>query len=132
MLNEAVVSPRVLLIGLAPEAVDLTDAPIDEETLRARIVAGDAAIVAAGYDAVSCLLGTDPVEGEADVRARLSDGVWDAVMIGAGIRGLVVHTELFERIVNAVHELAPGARFAFNTGPDATLDALTRALGRVS
>ena len=88
MLDEAVVSPRVLLIGLAPEAVDLTDAPIDEETLRARIVAGDAAIVAAGYDAVSCLLGTDPVEGEADVRARLSDGVWDAVMIGAGMSWL--------------------------------------------
>ncbi|MDQ0643708.1 hypothetical protein [Microbacterium murale] len=121
-------APRVLLIGLAPEAVDLSEAPIDYETLKARIAAGDAAVAAAGYEAISCQLGTDPSEGEATVRARLGEGVWDAVMIGAGIRALPVHTELFERIVNAVHELAPTARFAFNASPDTTLDALARVL----
>lgn len=121
-------APRVLLIGLAPDAVDLTDAPIDRETLTARIAAADAAVVASGYDAVSCQLGTDPAGGEAAVRARLGDGAWDAVMIGAGIRALPAHTELFERIINAVHELAPGARFAFNASPDSTIDALGRAL----
>lgn len=121
---------RVLLIGLAPDAVDLTDAPIDLPTLKARIAAGDAAVAAAGYDAVSCLVGTEPAEAETVVRDRLADGSWDAVMIGAGIRALPTHTELYERIVNAVHEMAPNARFAFNTAPDTTLDALERALAR--
>lgn len=118
---------RVLLIGLAPEAVDLTDAPIDYETLTARIAAGDAAVAAAGYAATPCLIGTDPTDGEARVRTLLVGQSWDAVMIGAGIRGGAAYTELFERIINAVHELAPGARFAFNSSPDTTLEALARA-----
>jgi hypothetical protein len=122
--------PRVLLIGLAPASVDLSDAPIDLATLEARIAAGDAAVAAAGYDAVSCQIGADPTEGEAEVRAQLARGPWDAVMIGGGIRAIPAHTELFERIVNAVHELAPGARFAFNAGPDTTLAALDRVLRR--
>jgi len=54
----------------------------------------------------------------------------DAVMIGGGIRAIPANTELFERIVNAVHELAPGAQFAFNAGPDTTLEALGRVLRR--
>ena len=122
--------PRVLLIGLAPTAVDLSSAPIDLATLEARIAAGEAAVAAAGYNAVSCQIGTDPLDGEAEVRAQLARGPWDAIMIGGGVRAIPAHTELFERIVNAVHELARYTRFAFNSGPDTTLDALRRVLPR--
>lgn len=120
--------PRVLLIGLRPSSVDLTGASIDLATLEARIEAGNAAVSAAGYDAVSCLIDTDPDNAAADVRTALTEGTWGAVMIGGGIRAVPAHTELFEQIVNAVHELAPEARFAFNAGPDTTLDALERVL----
>lgn len=123
---------RVLLIGLAPEAVDLSEAPIDLATLKERIAVGNAQVADAGYDALSCEIGTDLAGASTQVRAALGKQPWDIVMIGGGIRAIPAHTELFEAIVNLVHELAPGARFAFNAGPDTTLEALRRvADGRV-
>ncbi|MBT2532686.1 hypothetical protein J7E83_11240 [Arthrobacter sp. ISL-48] len=119
---------RVLLIGFSPASVDLSAAPISLATLETQIADGDAAVASAGYDSVSCQIGTDPLDGEAAVRGELARGPWDAVMIGGGVRAIPAHTELFERIVNTVHELAPEARFAFNSGPDTTLDALRRVL----
>ena len=118
---------RVLLIGLAPETVDLSDAPIDLATLKERIAVGNAQVADAGYDALSCEIGTDVSAATEQVRAALGQRPWDIVMIGGGIRAIPAHTELFESIVNLVHELAPRARFAFNAGPDTTLEALRRA-----
>ena len=123
---------RVLLIGLTPEAVDLSDAPIDLATLKERIAVGNAAVADAGYDALACEIGTDLADASTQVREALGQQAWDIVMIGGGIRAIPAHTELFEVIVNLVHELAPQARFAFNAGPDTTLEALRRvADGRV-
>ncbi|MFJ9388653.1 hypothetical protein ACIRON_07540 [Nocardioides sp. NPDC101246] len=118
---------RVLLVGLAPEAVDLSDAPIDLATLKERIAVGNAQVADAGYDALSCEIGTDVDEAVAQVREALGQQAWDIVMIGGGVRAMPAHTELFEALVNLVHELAPGTRFAFNAGPDTTLAALRRA-----
>ena len=120
---------RVLLIGLAPEAVDLSDAPIDLATLKELIAVGKAEVADAGYDALSCEIGTDLADASTHVREALGKQPWDIVMIGRGIRAIPANTELFEAIVNMVHELAPGARFAFNAGPDTTLAALRRAAG---
>ena len=120
---------RVLLIGLAPEAVDLSDAPIDLATLKERIAVGNAEVTEAGYDALSCEIGTGVDDAVAQVREALGQKTWDIVMIGGGVRAVPAHTELFEAIVNLVHELAPGVRFAFNAGPDTTLAALRRAAG---
>ncbi|MEU0314899.1 hypothetical protein [Nocardioides sp. NPDC006273] len=50
---------RVLLIGLAPKAVDLSDAPIDLDTLKERIAVGNAQVLDAGYDARFCEIDTD-------------------------------------------------------------------------
>lgn len=117
---------RVLLIGLAPEAVDLSDAPIDLATLKERIAVGNAQVAEAGYDALSCEIGTEVAAASAQVREALGQEPWDIVMIGGGVRAVPAHTELFEALVNLVHELAPTARFAFNAGPDTTLAALRR------
>jgi len=35
-------------------------------------------------------------------------------MIGAGVRMVPEHTELFERLVNVINEVAPGISFCFN------------------
>lgn len=59
---------RVLLIGLAPEAVDLSDAPIDLATLKERIAVGNAEVADAGYDALSCEVGTSVDDAVAQVR----------------------------------------------------------------
>lgn len=51
---------------------------------------------------------------------------WDAVLIGFGVRGTPSETAIFEALVNTTREYAPQAKFAFNSGPEGTLDALKR------
>ena len=117
----------VLLIGLAPHAVDFSKVPgLDEAKLRAGIEAGLAEIVAAGYDAAWCLTDSDWASAGPQIAARLAEKRWDAVMIGAGIRAIPDHFLLFEQVLNLVHAGAPAAKICFNTSPDTTLAALQR------
>ncbi|MER5622621.1 hypothetical protein ABT061_16405 [Streptosporangium sp. NPDC002544] len=117
----------ILTIGLHPNAIDYTRHPgLDEATLTARIERGDAALRAAGFDAVSCLIGTDPDAAERTIRERLSEGTFDLAMIGGGVRMAPEHTLLFERLINVLVATAPGIRFCFNTSPETTIDAIGR------
>ena len=82
---------------------------------------------AAGYDAD--LLLTDAGEtAAAVVVARLGERRYDCIVIGAGIRVVPRHFELFEMLVDTIHKHAPDTRIAFNTGPDTSLDAARRRL----
>ena len=117
---------KVLIVGLTAEATDRTGLDIDLETLRNMIAAGDAEVEAAGYEVVRGWVGTDHAAGVAEVRELLIAQTFDVVLIGNGVRGVPRFTELFEQLVNAVHELAPRARFAFNVDPPGTLEALRR------
>lgn len=120
-------SNRVLSIGLHPSAIDYSKYPqLDAATLTARIEAGEAALRAAGFDFVSCQVPADPAAAEAKLRECLADGGFRVAMIGAGVRMAAEHTLLFERLINVTTELAPGIRFAFNTSPESTIDALRR------
>ena len=51
---------------------------------------------------------------------------FDVVMIGAGVRKDDEHFLVFEQLVNVVHEHAPRARIAFNTGPTDSTAAIQR------
>jgi hypothetical protein len=42
------------------------------------------------------------------------------------VRMVPEHTELFERLVNVINEVAPGISFCFNTSPESTIEALRR------
>jgi hypothetical protein len=117
----------VLSIGLHPSAVDYSRHPgLDPATLAARIEAGEAAIRAAGFDILSCPVPASPEDAEAALRECAAGHRFRVAMIGAGIRMAPEHTVLFERLVNAVTEIAPGVRLCFNTSPETTLDALRR------
>ncbi|GLW11444.1 hypothetical protein Misp01_65720 [Microtetraspora sp. NBRC 13810] len=117
----------ILTIGLHPGAIDYTGFPgLDEATLTARIEQGHAALRAAGFDAVSCLVGTDPDEAERTVREQLAQGPFGVVMIGGGVRMSPEHTLLFERLINVLVATTPGIRFCFNTSPETTIDAIRR------
>lgn len=117
---------RVLLIGFTADAVDLSNLPVDVETLRKMIANGDAEVSAAGYDVERAWIGTDHDAGVAEVRSALTGSTFDVVLVGEGVRGNPQYTVLFEQVVNAAHELAPRARFAFNADPPSTLEALRR------
>ncbi|WP_329090229.1 MULTISPECIES: hypothetical protein [unclassified Streptosporangium] len=117
----------ILTIGLHPSAIDYTRYPgLDEATLTARVEQGNAALRAAGFDAVSCMIGADPDTAEKTIRERLSEGPFDVAMIGGGVRMAPEHTLLFERLVNVLVETTPGIRLCFNTSPETTVDALRR------
>lgn len=62
------------------------------------------------------------------VRQQLFAKHFDAVLIGAGIRADDAHFPLFERLVNAVYEVAPRARICFNSSPTDSTDAVLRWL----
>ena len=123
---------RVLFVGLEPTVIDFSgpefaDKPgLDAAKIQAGIDADVARLRGLGYDAEFC-----PVDhGEtADmaVRMRLAARRFDCVVIGAGIRLFASQTALLETLVNAVHaEGAPQAKFAFNTTPADTAEAVQR------
>lgn len=119
---------RVLSIGIHPRSLDYATLPddFDEATLAALIERGNAALRDAGFDFVPCLVDSSPDAAEALIRDRLREAQFGLAMIGGGIRMMPEHTELFERIVNVLHEVSPGIRLCFNTAPDNTVDALRR------
>jgi hypothetical protein len=121
------VKKRVLLIGLDPKVVDFAAVPgMTEARLAAGLAASRDAVEAAGFDAAWCLTDVDWASASAAIREHLLAHDHAAVMIGAGIRTLPPHFLLFEKIVNLVHETAPGAKLCFNTSPDTTPDAVLR------
>jgi hypothetical protein len=118
----------VLSIGLHPRSLDYSTLPdgVDEVSLTARIEQGNAALHEAGYDVVLCQVGTSPDTAEQLIRDALDGTSFGLAMIGGGIRMIPEYTELFERIVNVLHEVSPGIRLCFNTAPDNIADALHR------
>lgn len=118
---------KILTLGLHPSAIDYSLFPgLDEATLTARVEQGLGAVRAAGFDAIHCPITVDPDEAEKAVRAAVAGHSVELAMIGAGVRMPAEHTELFERVINVLVELAPGIRFCFNTSPESTIDALRR------
>ena|SRR5689334_12169112 len=117
---------KVLAIGLDPAFVDFTAIPqftpgmfrsyIDAQLDRVRDV---------GFEVVSCLIDTGET-AEAVTAAALRASDFDCIVIGAGLRLPPERLPLFEKILNLVHTLAPGARICFNTTPADTAEAVRR------
>jgi len=118
---------RVLLIGLEPSLVDYASLPtrLDEPTLRAALDADVRRLRDLGYDA-DWLLVDRGQTAEAVLSAKLQSETFACVLIGAGIRTIQPLFLLFEKLVNVVHERAPGARVCFNTRPDDTAESVRR------
>lgn len=118
----------MISIGLHPQALDFSTLPdgVDEASLTARIERGNAALRDAGFEVTLCQVDASPEVAEEQIRAHLQDAQFGLAMIGGGIRMVPEHTELFERIINVLHEVSPGIRLCFNTAPDNTVDALRR------
>lgn len=117
---------RVLMIGWHPSVVDYAKYPgLDAEKLEAALRADEARLQADGYAAEIGFL-RDGDRAAEDVAAMLAEGSPDVVLIGAGVRRDEDHVLVFERVINAVHQHAPGARIAFNTGPFDSVAAVAR------
>lgn len=124
--------PRVLLIGLKPDAVNFSDPDLPPDLDEAKVAAGIEATLAdmrkRGWDAVFC-----PIKMDEGVEAAIDDALkeaWDCIVIGAGVRTPAANLLLFERLTNAVRQGAPTTPIAFNTEPTDSADAAGRWLGR--
>ena len=119
------------MVGLEPSLIDFTDAnyAVFPGMTAAKVMAGltadHANLNALGYDAHLCLTDFGQT-AEAVVSARLKEKQFDCVMIGAGVRTIASNFLLFEKLINVVHEYAPGAKLCFNTKPTDTAEAIRR------
>lgn len=122
---------RVLLIGIKPEAVDVSDPDLPPGTTPEQIAAGIestlADMTARGWEGAFCSILPDG-SAEATIAASLAER-WDCIVIGGGIRVPSRNLPLFERVIHAVIRGASGTPIAFNTSPNDTAVAAARWLG---
>ena len=120
---------RILSVGIDPKLIDFSSVPgVDAEQIKAGAARSAKALRELGFEQISC--GIDLGEtADATLRDAISRGPFDCVMIGAGVRVLPEHTVLFEKVINILHAELPHAKFAFNTSPDNTPDAVLRVTG---
>jgi hypothetical protein len=95
----------------------------------------EARLQAAGYQARNVAI-TDDLEGDARLLDELRAADYDAVAIGAFINGQ--HPELaaseqttawFNRVLNLIHQHAPGAKIVLIRKPSEAVAAVERILG---
>ena len=125
------VPKRILIVGLQPQLIDFSGPEfaafpgLNADKVMEGLNAGAAGLAALGYDATLCL--TDfGATAETVLRNELKRRKYDCVMVGAGVRTIATHFLLFEKMINVIHEHAPGARICFNTKPDDTAEAVKR------
>ena len=124
------ITTRVLLIGIKPEAVGVSDPDLPLRTTPEKIPAGiDATLSdmkARGWEGAFCSILPDG-SAEATFAMSLAER-WDCILIGGGIHIPSRSLPLFERVINAVHRGAGGTPIAFNTSPNDTANAAARWL----
>ncbi|MEM7074144.1 MAG: hypothetical protein AAF484_03600 [Pseudomonadota bacterium] len=117
---------KVVLVGWHPDAVDFDKWPgLTPEKLLNALESDRDRLRDDGFEVDLCLLRSTQSALD-DVRTALMDGACDIVLIGAGVRRDEDHALTFEALINTVRDLAPQARFAFNTNPNDTRDAVLR------
>ncbi|MGB7337046.1 MAG: hypothetical protein WBD01_14765 [Salaquimonas sp.] len=110
-------SKRVLMVGWHPTVVDYSKYPgFTAEKLEVALRGDEKKLNDLGYNASIGFIYSGETATDQLVQA-LKDTAFDVVLIGAGVRKDDDHFLIFEKLVNVVHEHAPHARIAFNTGP---------------
>jgi len=126
---------RILLLGLEPETVDFSDPALppgmNAEKIRAGIEVAVKQFADRGWEFDVGFIRPDETAGPT-VERQLRSTNYDCVVVGGGVRLPPRHLALFEVVINAIRQTAPGAAIAFNTRPDDSADAAARglALGR--
>ena len=106
---------KVLMVGWHPSVSDYSKWPgMTAEILGAALHEAEAKLRDVGHDAEWWLLRSSD-EAVDQVSKLLADKKYDVVLIGGGVRVDEDHLVLFEKLVNAIHELAPQANICFNT-----------------
>ncbi|MFT4118738.1 hypothetical protein [Bradyrhizobium sp.] len=117
---------RVLAIGIEPGNADYSAFPqLTPGLVRSYIDAQLLRLDDLGYEVTSCLIDLDAT-AETGVMAALRGDSFDCIVIGPGLREPKERLQLFEKVLNLVHRLAPNAAICFNTTPADTAEAVQR------
>src|SRR3974390_510415 len=112
---------RVVLIGFDPETVDFSDPALPPGMTGERIHAGVKLALAdfagRGWHPEVCFINPDET-AVPTVERCLASGVYDCVVIGAGVRLPPSRLVVFEAVATAPHRPAPQAAIAFTTRPE--------------
>ncbi len=116
----------VLMVGFHPDTVNYDKWPgLTPEGLRGALQADQDKLRDRGFEADIGFILKDGTAADS-LAQTLGRKDYDVVMIGAGVRRDDDHFLIFEELVNTVHEHAPKARIAFNTGPQDSEAAVLR------
>lgn len=118
-----------MMVGLAAEAVDFDKWPdMTPEKLEATGREVELELRDAGFEPKTCLIdGTE--NSDRQVTSALRAFQPDVLVIGGGVRLDPGRSPLLERVVNLFAKELPGVKFAFNTRPWDTVDAVRRVCG---
>ena len=120
---------RVILIGFDPATVDFSDPALPPGMTAEKVHAGVKVALAdfagRGWHPEVCYINPDDT-AVPTVERCLASGVYDCVVIGAGVRLPPSKLVVFEAVVNAIHRAAPQAAIAFNTRPEDSAAAAAR------
>ena len=124
---------HVLMVGLNPSNVSFSaERGLNAERVRAAGEAAQDRLTELGCEVQSFLVdpgaSTEDASAEAAMAEALAGTAFDCIMIGAGLRALVEHTILFEKLMNVIHRHAPSASLCFNTHPTNAVEAVLRWL----
>jgi hypothetical protein len=120
------VNKSVLAIGIDPAFADASSLGSLSPDLVRSYIAGQLELLRKrGYDVESCLLAPGAAAKQV-ITGALAARKFDCVLIGAGLRADPSQLLLFEKIVNLVYALAPGASICFNTRPSDSVEAVQR------
>lgn len=122
-------APLILGVGFHWNHPMIATSGYTSEQIQTAVTASYASLPAAGYLLEGFFIETTDLDATLEQwKQKLQEKKWEAVMFGWGLRGMPKETITFEAMMNAVREYAPQAKFAFNTSPDTTLDALKRVV----
>src|SRR5260370_17558715 len=119
----------VLMLGYDPETVDFSDPALPPGMTAEKVHAGIAVAMKQfaerGWESDVGFIRPDETAGPT-VERQLSSTRYDCVVIGAGVRLPPRHLALFEVVINAIRNAAPGAAIAFINRPDYNPDSPPR------
>ncbi|MEO8764648.1 MAG: hypothetical protein ABI416_10195 [Ginsengibacter sp.] len=122
---------KILIVGMNPRRIDFSQPGflpgLTAEKVLMGLKAERESLKEAGCDSDMYLVDTGVLELSPLVE-QLKARQFDGIMLGAGLRIPPSNFILFEKIINTVHENAPGTRIIFNTNPYDTKESIGRWL----
>lgn len=123
---------RVLLVGLDPDGVDLSDPAfppgLTAEAIRQGIARVMDALRAAGHDPRHLYIPADPADQGSLAETLARDPV-ECVVVGGGVRLPPRNLPLFEAVLNVIARAACRPAIALNARPEDSAAAVARVLG---